>query len=117
MNQRTKGVEGEALAATFLEQQGYRVLERNFRFDRGEVDLIAEEGDELVFVEVKARHGDRFGTLEEAITPKKEALMKKVAEGYLHVHHIDQQACRFDVVAITFVAGEPRIRLIRNAFL
>jgi putative endonuclease len=117
MSQRTKGLEGEALAAVFLEQQGYRVLERNFRFERGEVDLIAEDGDELVFVEVKTRHSGQFGTPEEAMTPKKEALMKKVAEGYLHVHRIDQQACRFDVVAILFVGGEPRIRLIRNAFL
>jgi putative endonuclease len=101
MSQRTKGVEGEALAAAFLEQQGYRVLERNFRFERGEVDLVAKEGDELVFVEVKTRYGGKFGTPEE----------------YLHVHQIDQHACRFDVVAITFVGGKPQIRLIRNAFL
>ena len=117
MNQRSKGVEGETLAATYLEQQGYRILERNFRFDRGEVDLVAEEGEELVFVEVKTRYGEKFGTPEEAMTTKKETLMKKVAEGYLHVHQIDQHACRFDVVAITFIGGESRIRLIRNAFL
>jgi putative endonuclease len=117
MNQRSKGVEGEALAATYLERLGYHILEKNFRFERGEVDLIAEEGDELVFVEVKTRYGGKFGTPEEAMTTKKEALMKKVAEGYLHVHQIDQHACRFDVVAITFVSGEPRIRLIRSAFL
>jgi putative endonuclease len=117
MSQRSKGLEGESLAAAYLEQQGYRILERNFRFGHGEVDLIARDGDELVFVEVKTRHGENFGTPEEAMTPKKEALMKKVAEGYLHVHRIDQQACRFDVVAITFAEGEPRIRLIRDAFL
>lgn len=117
MNKRTKGLEGEQLAATFLEQKGYRVLERNFRFDRGEVDLIAQDGNELVFVEVKTRFGDRFGTPEEAMTPKKEEQMKKVAEGYLHVRNIEEQACRFDVVAIAFVGGKPQIRLIQNAFL
>lgn len=117
MNRRTKGTEGENLAAEFLQQQGYQILERNYRFDRGEIDLIAKEGKDLVFVEVKARHSGEFGSPEEAITPSKEAQLRKVAEGYLYENHIGEQPCRFDVVAIAYDRGKPQIRLIRNAFV
>ncbi len=117
MNTRTKGVEGEELAAEFLEREGYQIIERNYRFDRGEIDLVARDGNELVFIEVKARHSGSFGTPEEAVTLSKELQMKKVAEGYLGEHRLEEQACRFDVVAITFERGKPSIRLIRNAFI
>jgi putative endonuclease len=117
MNTRTKGLEGEDLAAAFLEQLGYRILERNFRFDRGEIDLIAKDGEELVFVEVKARHSESFGLPEESVTLAKEDQMKKVAEGYLWERGVAEQACRFDVVAITYLNEKPQFRLIRNAFV
>ena len=117
MNNRKKGTEGEDLAAIFLEQNGYRILERNYRYDRGEIDLIAKDGDELVFVEVKARHTAEFGSPEESVTGIKEEQMKKVAEGYLLQHQMQDQACRFDVVAITFADRRPQIRLVRNAFV
>ena len=117
MSSRTKGSEGEDLAAIFLEHNGYRILERNYRYDRGEIDLIAMEEEELVFVEVKARHSTEFGSPEESVTISKEEQMKKVAEGYLAQHQMESQACRFDVVAITFADRRPTIRLVRNAFV
>lgn len=117
MNSRKKGTEGEDLAATYLEHNGYRILERNYRYDRGEIDLIALEGGELVFVEVKARYTAEFGSPEESVTSSKEEQMKKVAEGYLLQHQMEDQACRFDVVAITFADRRPQIRLFRNAFV
>jgi len=91
-------------------------VERNYRFDRGEIDLIASDGDELVFIEVKARRSDAFGPPEDAVTPQKEEQIRRVAEGYLFERGIEDQSCRFDVVAVTFTSGETDIRLIRNAF-
>ena len=116
MNKRAEGTRGEDLAAAYLERNGYRILERNYRFDRGEIDLIAKEGNDLVFVEVKARRSSAFGSPQEAVTPQKEEQLRKVAEGYLFEHQIENQACRFDVVAIAYTKGRPDIELIRNAF-
>ncbi len=117
MNRQQKGKAGEDLAALLLEKQGYKILQRNYRFDRGEIDIVAREGGELVFIEVKARHGDRFGTPEESVTPAKEEQLKKVAEGYLLERHLDNQACRFDVVSITYDGTVPRVSIVRNAFV
>ena len=117
MNRRSKGREGENLAAQFLEKKGYSILERNYRFERGEIDIVAKEGQELVFVEVKSRHSKQYGAPEESVTPAKEAQLKKVAEGYLYEHNIENQSCRFDIVTITYQRGTPVLRLIPNAFL
>lgn len=62
INRRSQGKAGEDIAANYLEREGLKILERNYRFERGEIDIIAEEGDELVFVEVKARRSTTFGT-------------------------------------------------------
>ncbi|HXC61421.1 MAG TPA: YraN family protein, partial [Nitrospiria bacterium] len=64
---RQFGIDGESLAAEFLRKKGYRILERNYRTQRGEMDIIAEEGGALVFVEVKARRGDQFGGPHSAV--------------------------------------------------
>lgn len=116
VNKRAQGAIGENLAAEFLEKNGYLILQRNYRFERGEIDLIAKDENELVFVEVKARASDVFGSPEEAVTPEKQRQIRMVAEGYLFDHKIEDQACRFDVVAIHYVNGKPIIKLIRNAF-
>jgi putative endonuclease len=117
VNRQQKGRLGEDLAAQFLEGKGYRIVERNYRYDRGEVDIIAQDGGDLVFVEVKLRETEAFGSPEESITLFKEEQLKKVAEGYLFEHNLENQACRFDVVAITIVDGKPRIRLLQNAIM
>lgn len=116
VNKRAQGAIGENLAAEFLEKNGYLILQRNYRFERGEIDLVAKDGDELVFVEVKARTSKAFGSPEEAVTPEKQKQIRNVAEGYLFEHEIENQACRFDVVAIHYMNGNPIIKLIRNAF-
>src|SRR5438105_5607411 len=77
------GADGEAAAALFLESRGYRIIERNYRTKRGEIDLIAEEGCTLVFVEVKARLNDRFGGPAAAVTPAKQARVARLAQHYL----------------------------------
>ena len=116
INRRTQGKTGEDLAAQFLERNGLRILERNYRFERGEIDIIAEERDELIFVEVKARRSTGFGTPEDAVTEEKQEQVRAVADGYLFEHNIDNRPCRFDVVAIEFKNSKTEIRHIRDAF-
>jgi putative endonuclease len=116
INRRTQGKAGEDLAARFLERKGLKILERNYRFERGEIDLIAEDGDELIFIEVKARRSAAFGAPEDAVTEKKQEQIRGVAEGYLYEHDIENRPCRFDVVAIEFKNGVSEIRHIENAF-
>lgn len=116
LNRRKQGSEGEELAAAYLEKEGLKILEQNYRFERGEIDLIAEEGGEIVFIEVKARKSKEYGDPEDSITPQKEERIRAVAEGYLFEHQIEGRPCRFDVVAIEYQNGKPTIRHIRNAF-
>lgn len=116
INRRDQGKAGEDLAAKFLEQKGFKIIERNYRFERGEIDLIAEEGDELVFVEVKARRSTIFGAPEDAVTEEKQEQVHTVADGYLFEHDIDNRPCRFDVIAIEFRNGKVDIRHLRDAF-
>jgi putative endonuclease len=111
------GAAGERLAAQLLERQGYRILERNWRCRYGELDLVAADGPELVFVEVKTRRGARLGSPEEAITGAKRRRLIAAAQTYLAERGDEQHPYRFDVVA---VALDPRgaagaVRLHRRA--
>ncbi len=115
-SRRSQGTAGEDLAVRFLEEEGFSILHRNYRYGHGEIDIVAKEGNELVFVEVKTRRSSTWGEPEEAVTPAKRLQIRRVAEGYFDEHDIDEYPCRFDVVAITFKNGKPEIRLIRDAF-
>lgn len=116
MDRRRVGVEGEALARRFLEGLGFRIVEENFVCPMGEIDLIAQDGDVLVFVEVKARRSVRFGGPAEAVHTRKQRQIVRVAEAYLREHRL-RVPCRVDVVAVEFPPDgcEPRVELIRNA--
>ena len=123
MTTRETGNTGEAIAADYLMRQGYRILERQYRFLRNEVDLICfepaeayEQGGELVFVEVKTRTGLSFGTPEEAVSEKKKEHVIRAAEAYLHENRMDGMPCRFDVVAVLLGTGEPQVRHHKDAF-
>jgi putative endonuclease len=94
------GASGERLAAHLLETQGYRLVANNWRCIYGELDLIAEDGPELVFVEVKTRRGSRLGSPEEAITAAKRQRLILAAQSYLAESGAEQRPYRFDVVAI-----------------
>lgn len=112
-----KGRRGEELAAQYLTRQGYRILTQNFRVACGEVDIIAQDRDALVFVEVKTRTGHRFGSPAEAVTFRKRQQISKTALVYLSQQGLFNQPARFDVVAILLRNdAEPHIELIRNAF-
>ncbi len=104
------GPEGEQAAARFLEGRGYRIVERNYRTKRGEIDLIAEDGGTLVFVEVKARLNDRFGGPAAAVTASKQARIARIAQHYLARRRLKDRPCRFDVVLIW--GDDPKTRRI-----
>jgi len=91
---------GEELAAKFLTDKGYLILERNYRFGRAEVDIIVQKDKTLIFVEVKTRKNNRFGFPEEFVDKKKQKLMRSAAEEYSYSTQWNGEL-RFDVIAIT----------------
>ena len=111
------GRRGEDYAALYLMARHYQVLARNWRCAVGEIDLIAEQAGALIFVEVRTRRGDRWGTPEESITPAKRARLIAAAQTYLDEHGQPDRDWRIDVVAIEVGArGEVlRCTLIENA--
>ena len=114
---KKKGDLGEAIAADFLQRLGYAIIETKYQYrDIGEIDIIAEDGDVLVFCEVKARSSDRYGEPEYALTKKKQSQVRYLAKCYLFEHDIDEQEVRFDVVAITHDGHCPKIDYFKNAF-
>ena len=110
---RARGAEYEALAARHLEAQGLRVVARNVCFRGGELDLVAEHGRTLVFVEVRYRSNASFGDASESVAFRKQQRLVRAAELYLARHPAQaQRPCRFDVVAFD---GE-RLEWLRDAF-
>ncbi len=110
------GRQGEDIAAAYLQQQGYEILTRNYRCRYGELDIICRKGGLLVFVEVKTRRSDLFGSPEEAITRSKIGHIKKVALHYLNEHQTKHRETRFDVVTIMMRSSQPDINHIEAAF-
>ncbi len=109
------GQEGEDRAAKYLVERGYKILERNYRTRAGEIDLVALDRGEVVFVEVKTRTNNAYGAPELAVNPQKQRRMIKAALGYIKYKKLHQVPCRFDVVAIS-AATEQEVELIQNAF-
>jgi len=108
---------GEDLAAKLLVEKGYLILERNYRFGHGEIDIIAMHNETLVFVEVKTRKNLEYGEPEYAITKNKQRQVRKMAELYLFDKDITDTDCRIDVVAILLKKkDEHYINHIENAF-
>jgi putative endonuclease len=112
---RLLGDRGERMAARFLRRQGMRILMRGYTAHHGEIDLIARDGDTLVFVEVKTR---RQGVPAEAVTPEKQRRITLAALHFLREHRLLEQRCRFDIVAIVWPDDrrDPQIEHIPNAF-
>jgi putative endonuclease len=111
-----KGKRGEEDARRFLESRGHRILERNFRAERGEIDLITMDGSVLVFVEVKAGRPGKFGEPEDRVDARKQKQIGKVALAYLTEKNIEDANCRFDVVSVSQKDGKKTIRHIEDAF-
>jgi putative endonuclease len=94
------GAWGERIAANHLRAKGYDILHHNWRCSRGEIDLVAQAGAELVFVEVKTRRGRAMGTPEEGMTPHKARKLLELAQHYLYQHDLDEIDWRIDLVAV-----------------
>ncbi|NQV90608.1 YraN family protein [Candidatus Uhrbacteria bacterium] len=105
---------GEKLAANFLVSQGFILREVQYRQSFGEIDLICQDGDEVVFVEVKTRNSQASGYPEESVTEKKIQHLIRVAEHYLLSHRLTESAWRIDVVAIECHAKPPLITHFKN---
>ena len=110
------GKEAEREAEKLLKRNGYKIVERNYHCRAGEIDIVAKEGDILIFCEVKARRGKSFGSALESITPSKIKKLRLAADDYMTKKKLHGTDCRFDVVTIDMGEGDPSMELIRNAF-
>ncbi len=122
-SKQVKGTAGESIAARYLEQSGYRILERNYRYLKAEIDLIARQpsdddkrGGELVFVEVKWRRGDSFAAPEAAVNATKRRHLIRAAEAFLFQRSWQSVPCRFDVISIVGAGSTLQIEHLEAAF-
>lgn len=114
---KEKGDKGEKLATMYLENKGYTILEHNYRFDKAEVDIVAHNGREFIFVEVKLRTNLNYGHPEDAVTDEKKKQILKAAEAWLYERKLDGSPARFDVVSILKKSDtEHKIKHFENAF-
>ena len=112
-----RGKEGEAMAARWLEEKGYQILQRNWRYSYHEIDIIATRGEFLHFVEVKSRQYSPLGHPEDSVTKKKFASLKKAAHEYLQ-QHPGHPWIQYDVLAITLYQDrEPEYFLLEDVYL
>ena len=109
------GVLGEQMATRFLEDQGYIILDRNYRKGHQEVDIIALDHGELAIVEVKTRSSKTWFAPEEAVDHQKRQNLIRVANNYVHKHHRSEPV-RFDIIAIVSNSQKTEIKHIKNAF-
>ncbi|MGE5371890.1 MAG: YraN family protein [Solirubrobacterales bacterium] len=114
---KATGDRGEALAADYLERRGYTIVCRNYRTRQGEIDIICQERDVLVFVEVRTKTNNRFGEPEESMTPRKIQRIRTTALTYLdQTEKRPRNGIRFDFIGIRLDSTEPRINHIKGAF-
>lgn len=111
-NNRETGTRYEKIAGACLEEKGCRILEYNYRCKCGEIDIIAEDGEYLVFCEVKYRGSDRKGHPSEAVDYAKQRVISKSALYYITVHHMEDRPCRFDVISCE---GIPEVELLKES--
>lgn len=112
------GQRGEDIAARHLRRQGYKILERNARFGKYEIDIIAREGDTVAFVEVKTRRSNELTAPEDSVGYTKQRHIQNAAEYYCARHPDPETYYRFDVVSVILPdEGKPSVTLMRNAFV
>jgi putative endonuclease len=117
ISSRELGKLGEETAVNFLKEKGYQIKERNYTFGKGELDIIALDGEITVFIEVKSRNNLEMGDPVYGVTPAKVKQIKRIAELYLYDRDIKEINCRFDVISVLFRGQEdPLIEHYVNAF-
>jgi putative endonuclease len=110
------GRRGERAAERHLRRNGYRIVARNFRAAGAEIDLVAMDGEILVFVEVKTRRSRAAGAPEEAVDERKQTRMRRAAEVFARRYRADEIEMRFDIIAVDASGKRLEIELLRNAF-
>ena len=110
------GAWGERVAARHLKRSGYRIISRNFRAAGAEIDLVAMDGETLVFVEVKTRLGARAGDPQEAVDWRKQSTIRRAAAIFASRNRAESRPMRFDVVAIAGDGVERRVEILKDAF-
>ena len=114
---QTRGTDAEARACAYLQRHGLRLITRNYRCRRGEIDLIMRDADNLVFVEVRYRRQSRYGSGLESVDARKRARITRCAAHYLQAHPLAATlAARFDVIGLTSAGNGLRFEWIRNPF-
>jgi putative endonuclease len=115
-DRRAVGRDAEALAAAWLEEHGYRILDRNHLLRRGELDIVCEREGVLCFVEVRSRTGEAYGGPEETVDRRKARKVVLAATDWVARNGQGRRDIRFDVVAVTFGDGSPRVTHFPAAF-
>jgi putative endonuclease len=113
---RETGRRGEDVAAALVTRLGWRLVERNFRCRAGEIDVVALDGDTVVFVEVRTRAGPGFGTPHESVDGRKQAQVGRVARHFLSARGWHERPARFDVIGVRLDAEPPAVEHVRGAF-
>lgn len=113
---RDTGRLGEDLAEAHLRARRYRILARNWRTRGGELDFVAEDRGVVVFVEVRTRHGRRFGGPLESVDARKRLRLGRLAAEFLRRHHLEDRIARFDVIGVDWRQEEPSIEHVERAF-
>ncbi len=113
---KEKGQEGERLAVRFLEKQGFRILDRNYRNRLGEIDIVADDNGVLVFVEVRTLKASAGHSPEETIQWKKQQRISRTALAYIQHKRLEDRPARFDVISVTLAGDRPTLRHIPDAF-
>lgn len=119
MNNRSFGTLGEEKAKGYLENKGYKILNKNYRVGKlGEIDIIAKDQDTLCFIEVKTRSNERFGTPAQAVSVHKQATIVKIAQIYMQRYNYHDIPIRFDIVEVFMdrQGNTKDINLIKSAF-
>lgn len=110
------GQVGEDFSAKYLEERGYKIIDRNYKIRSAEIDIIAEKDNTIIFVEVKTRSNIRHGFPVEAVNLRKQKRIIQAASVFLQDEKYFDFACRFDVIEVYSIADELKLRHIENAF-
>ena len=110
------GKDSESFAVKYLKKMGYKILEQNFRTKLGEIDIIAKDKKDIVFIEVKSRKSKSYGNPKLAVTKKKQRSISMAALWYLKSKKQSHAKARFDVAAVTLIDNKHEIEIVKNAF-
>ncbi|MEI6125470.1 MAG: YraN family protein [Pseudomonadota bacterium] len=110
------GERGEEIAIGFLKKNKYKILNKNYRCPFGEIDIIAQQGKTLSFIEVKTRSSELFGAPQEAVHLQKQKKISRAALAFIQRYQLEDRAARFDVITVKLLPGGVTVDLIQNAF-